>query len=114
MWLLYTTPNSTNRSLRPLSLPLPRNKHGVYIPSSDTPHTQLGIRKGSEGNYPQTREWGYDGKPVKTTDWTDHGRAPEHTNPHDHPFKKNPTGGSYERGDSEAFKITTDKKVWEH
>ena len=95
-------------------MPLPRNKHGVDIPSSDTPHTQLGIRKGSEGNYPQTREWGYDGKPVKTTDWTDHFTPHLHTNPHDHPFLKNSTGGTMKRSKAVPFTITTEKSVWEN
>ncbi len=79
-------------------LPLPRNPHGQNIPSAETPHTQLGMREGSKGSYRQTREWGYDGQQVKTTDWTDHGRPGVHSNPHDHPTIPNPTGGTPKRG----------------
>ncbi len=42
-------------------------------PKPDTldPHTQLGWRK---KKYPQAREFGKDGKPVRAIDFTDHNR----------------------------------------
>ena len=55
-------------------LPLPRNQDGVNLPSSSDPHTQIGWAFGRKGDYKQTRQWGKDGKLIKTTDWTDHGR----------------------------------------
>jgi hypothetical protein len=78
--------------------PLPRDKNGVPIPDSEYPHTQLGNKKGSKGTYRQTREWGSNGQLNKDTDWTDHGRPGNHSNPHDHDWIPNPTGGSLQRG----------------
>jgi len=81
--------------------PLPMTEDGVPIPDTDTPHTQLGIRdsKRKKGErYPQAREFDKDGKPVKTIDFTDHGRPHEHTNPHQHVPKGNETGGTPNRG----------------
>jgi uncharacterized protein RhaS with RHS repeats len=86
-------------------LTLPRNQHGANIPSSDTAHTQLGWHAGRKGDYPQTRQWGANKKPIKTTDWTDHGRPCEHSNPHDHIFGPNATGGTPKYGDAQPFKI---------
>lgn len=86
-------------------LPLPRNKHGVNIPSSDSPHTQIGVRFSDKGDYKQTRQWGYDGKEIKTTDWTDHGTPNIHPNPHDHLTIPNSTGGTPERGKFTPFQI---------
>ncbi|CUI18073.1 rhs family protein (plasmid) [Candidatus Protochlamydia naegleriophila] len=86
-------------------LPLPRNKHGANIPSSNSPHTQIGIRSSDKGDYKQTRQWGYDGKEIKTTDWTDHGTPNIHPNPHDHLATPNPTGGTPGRGDAVPFQI---------
>ena len=79
--------------------PLPRNEHGVPIPSSPAPHTQIGEQTGRRGSYRQTREWGADGEMVRDIDWTDHGRPQNHTNPHEHPWEDNPTGGSQRRGE---------------
>jgi len=79
---------------------LPKDKHGHKVPSSDNPHTQIGSKKSRRTgeSYRQTREWGgkgdrgYDGRtPKKDTDWTDHNRPSNHTNPHDH--KYNPDTG---------------------
>ncbi len=79
---------------------LPKDKHGHKVPESDYPHTQLGTKtsKRTGETYPQTREWGakgdrgYDGQtPKKDTDWTNHGRPKNHSNPHDHPY--NPDTG---------------------
>ncbi|MEC1155456.1 hypothetical protein ABFV99_27035 [Cytobacillus horneckiae] len=71
---------------------LPKHLNGeiengtVHKPDTDAPHTQIGARKGRKGVYRQTLEWGYNGKPVQRTDWTDHGRG-DHVNPHSHPAK---------------------------
>lgn len=74
---------------------LPQNEHGLKVPDSDYPHTQLGQRtsKRTGETYRQTREWGgkgdrgYDGNtPKKDTDWTNHNRPQNHPNPHDHPY----------------------------
>lgn len=70
-------------------LGLPKYKNGKLVngtahkPSTSYPHTQIGSRKGRKGTYTQTLEWGRNGKPVKRTDWTDHGRK-DHKNPHSH------------------------------
>ena len=79
-------------------LPLPRGLDGELAPSVASPHTQLGWREGRKGGYRQTREFGENGKPVKDIDWTDHGRPKHHSNPHEHPWMENPTGGSPMRG----------------
>jgi hypothetical protein len=72
---------------------LPTNQHGVPIPSSNTPHTQLGTRHGRNGDYTQAREFGENGSLIKDIDFTDHGRPNNHTNPHQHIWQMNPTGG---------------------
>ena len=82
--------------------PLP-HKNGVRISDSDAPHTQLGTSEGSKGKYPQAREFGENGKPVKDIDFTDHGRPQKHTDPHQHKWEKNPTGGTPRRGDPEPL-----------
>ncbi|MFZ0564650.1 MAG: RHS repeat-associated core domain-containing protein, partial [Chlamydiales bacterium] len=81
--------------------PLPRDDYGVPIPDTDAPHSQLGTRTGSKGKYPQAREFDKDGKPVRDIDFTDHGRPEEHTNPHQHKYKDNETGGTPERDNPE-------------
>ncbi|MCG8424204.1 MAG: hypothetical protein MJE77_40445, partial [Proteobacteria bacterium] len=81
---------------KPLSLP--RGPNGELAPSSPHPHTQLGWREGRRGGYPQTREFGADGKPVKQVDWTDHGRPAQHTDPHVHDYLPNLTGGTPQLG----------------
>ncbi len=77
---------------------LPRNKNGVPTPDSQYPHTQLGTREGRKGTYTQGREWDYDSngklRPIRDTDFTDHGRPGNHANPHQHYWLPNPTGGS--------------------
>gem|GEM_PF-1941960 len=78
---------------------LPKTKDGVPVPDvDDAEHTQLGSRtsKSSGEDYRQTREWDNQGNPVKTTDWTDHNRK-DHTDPHDHRYLPNSTGGSPNR-----------------
>ena len=80
---------------------LPRDKHGNNIPDTNVPHTQLGTKKGRNGDYTQAREWGYDsnGKlvPKRDIDFTDHGRPSNHPNPHQHRYIENPTGGTMKR-----------------
>lgn len=86
---------------------LPKDKNGNKIPDTEVPHTQLSTKKSSKGNYTQAREWGYDGdgklKPARDIDFTDHGRPQNHTNPHQHDWKQNPTGGSLIRGDEKPL-----------
>jgi hypothetical protein len=70
-------------------------------PSVDEPHTQLGQKDGRKGRYPQAREFDGEGNPVRDIDFTDHGRG--HPNPHQHPYKENPTGGTRSRGGYEPL-----------
>jgi len=60
---------------------LPRFPSGRPKPESPYPHTQLGTRG---GNYPQSREFDGNGRPVRDIDWTDHGDPNWHTDPHQH------------------------------
>jgi hypothetical protein len=78
--------------------PLPKSKDGVFIPDSPNPHTQLGREDGRNGPYDQAREFDGNGLPVGDIDFTDHGR-PHHPNPHQHPRRENPTGGTRSRGE---------------
>jgi len=66
---------------------LPRDpRTGNPIPESSDPHTQIGTRQGSDGiPYPQAREFGENGKPVRDIDFTNHGRR-DHVNPHQHDY----------------------------
>lgn len=64
----------------------------------------MGGRQGRRGDYRQTRQWNANGKEVKTTDWTDHGRG--HPNPHDHFVEPNVTGGTPNRGDAVPSSVT--------
>ena len=73
---------------------LPVTEHGVPVPETDVPHTELGTRKGRKEKYPQAREFDKNGNPVKDIDFTDHGRPTKHSNPHQHIYKPNPTGGT--------------------
>lgn len=79
---------------------LPRNKDGTPRPDSEaqnTSHTQLGTKKGRNGDYRQAREFNEQNKPVRDIDFTDHGRPQNHTNPHQHEYKENATGGTLQR-----------------
>ncbi len=80
---------------------LPRDNHGRNIPDSEFPHTQLG--QGRKGTYPAAREFGNDGEVIRDIHWTDHGRAAQHTNPHQHRYSDNPTGGDKKRGPAEPL-----------
>ena len=80
---------------------LPRNEHGVPIPISQFPHTQIGEHTGRRNSYRQTREWGANGELIRDIDWTDHGRPQNHTNPHQHTWEDNTTGGSKRRGEAQ-------------
>ena len=79
--------------------PLPRDAQGRNIPDSPYPHTQLG--RGRKGTYPAAREFGEDGQVVRDVHWTDHGRPGQHTNPHQHRYTPNETGGTPRRGGAE-------------
>ncbi|WP_308812531.1 RHS repeat-associated core domain-containing protein [Stenotrophomonas sp. HMWF003] len=80
--------------------PLPTKPSGEPAPDPDAagPHTQLGQRDGRNGKYDQAREFDGSGRPVKTIDFTDHGRPGNHTNPHEHPHEPSATGGTPSRG----------------
>ena len=85
-----STPKYVPKDASGNPMPLPRTdgkmiNGTVHVPESMRPHTQIGWQKGRKGDYIQTLEWGENGVPVKRTDWTDHGRRKNHTNPHDHP-----------------------------
>ena len=80
--------------------PLPKDKDGIPIPDTDAPHTQLGIRK---KQYPQAREFDKDGNPVRDIDFTDHNSPEIHPNPHQHPYKNNPNGGTPQRGPAQPL-----------
>ncbi|MEE4305524.1 hypothetical protein V2J60_01760 [Pseudomonas alliivorans] len=86
---------------------LPRDKHGNHIPDSDVPHTQLGNKKGRRGDYRQAREWRDDEAgalvPSRDIDFTDHGRPENHTNPHQHDWTPNETGGTLKHGDAKPL-----------
>lgn len=83
---------------------LPRDKNGVPVPDSEYPHTQLGTKEGRSETYGQAREFDADGNPVKDIDFTDHGRA-DHTNPHQHEYLENETGGTPKRGPAEPLEV---------
>ncbi len=79
--------------------PLPRDEHGIPIPDTDAPHTQLGTRESKRTGelYPQAREFDKDGNPVRDVDFTDHNKPDKHPNPHQHRHIDNETGGTPER-----------------
>ncbi|WP_434702528.1 RHS repeat-associated core domain-containing protein [Pseudomonas sp. Z1-12] len=79
-------------------LPRDRNGNPVRDPEAEGAHTQLGQKEGRRGKYDQGREWDANGRPVKDIDFTDHGRPKNHTNPHEHPYLPNPTGGTLQHG----------------
>ena len=81
----------------------PRDANGNPIPDSQYPHTQLATAHGRKGDYPTAREWGPDGQPVRDVHWTDHGRPLNHTDPHQHPFTPNPSGGTPKHGKAEPW-----------
>ncbi len=91
---------------------LPTDKHGVPLPDSDLPHTQLGRSKPKYGSEPQAREWGYGSngnlQPKRDIDFTDHGYPDAHPHvPHQHTLTPNnpklaPKGG-YQRGPGEPL-----------
>jgi len=80
---------------------LPRSSGGEPIPDPEakgSAHTQLGQTEGRKGKYDQAREFDAQGKPVRDIDFTDHGRPKLHTNPHQHEYIENSTGGTRQRG----------------
>ncbi|WP_343898889.1 RHS repeat-associated core domain-containing protein, partial [Chitinophaga japonensis] len=86
---------------------LPRTSGGEPAPdpAATGPHTQLGSREGRNGTYNQAREFDQNGRPVKDIDFTDHGRPNQHTNPHQHPYVENPTGGTMQRGNQQPLNV---------
>ncbi|MFE3455844.1 RHS repeat domain-containing protein [Nonomuraea sp. NPDC059194] len=82
---------------------LPKDSHGNWVPDSQYPHTQLGWKNGGKGPYPQAREWGAGGELKKDIDFTDHGRPANHTNPHEHRWLDNSTGGAKKRQPAEPW-----------
>ena len=78
---------------------------GEPTPSSNAPHSQIGIKEGRKGDYRQTRQWGENGQLQKTTDWTNHGRK-DHSNPHDHFSTPNNTGGTPKRDNGTPWSLT--------
>ena len=86
---------------------LPRDEHGNPIPEEGAqgPHTQLGQRQGRRETYRQGREFDENGQPVKDIDFTDHGRPGNHTNPHEHRYIPNETGGTPRRGPAQPLKV---------
>lgn len=98
-----STPESSN-GYQPKE-ELPRNEDGTPAPDPEAtgPHTEIGTKKGSKGDYKQAREFDANGKPVKDIDFTDHGRPQYHTDPHQHRYQPNKTGGTPKRGSPEEF-----------
>jgi len=48
---------------------IPKNINlGELTPSSNAPHSQIGIKEGRKGDYRQKRQWGENGQLQKTTD----------------------------------------------
>jgi hypothetical protein len=88
---------------------LPRSpKSGEPLPDPEAehaPHTQLGIKRSKRSPpYPQAREFDENGKHLRDIDFTDHGRPREHTNPHQHRYIPNPTGGTRQRPQAEPLR----------
>jgi YD repeat-containing protein len=79
---------------------LPRNPYGDPIPDPEAegPYTQLGQRDGRKGKYDQAREFDAAGKPVRDIYFADHGRPQNHTNPHQHDYLPNGSGGTPKHG----------------
>ena len=89
----YNQSSSKTTDIYAPDRPLPSDKHGIPIPDTDVPHTQLGTRNGSKGKYPKAREFDEYGNPVRDIEFTDHGRD-DHPNPHQHRREENPSGGT--------------------
>jgi len=100
------TSQTTNTSdTRTASDPLRVDKHGNKIPDPEdvvSKHSQVGTKKEHKGNYRVYREFNELGEPIKDIHKTNHGRK-DHTNPHQHRYKDNPTGGSKQWGDHEPL-----------
>ncbi len=82
---------------------LPRNAHSVPVPKSSHLHTQPGWKSDRNGDYPQTRELGPDEQPIRGIDFTDHGLATTHLNPHQHSRLPNEIGGTPRRTPAETL-----------
>jgi RHS repeat-associated protein len=86
------------------SLPRAGGGEPAPDPEAEGPHTQLGTKEGRNGPYPQAREFDAEGRPVRDIDFTDHGRPGQHNNPHEHPYRDNPTGGTRQRGPEQPLR----------
>ncbi len=84
---------------------LPRNKNWTSAPDPNAkwPHTQLGTKDWRKWTYKQGREFNWDWQEVKRIDFTDHWHPANHTNPHQHKIKPNPTWWTPSIGDAEPL-----------
>lgn len=108
-----TTSSSMNIAGNPFpNRPLPRDtrtQEPTIDPATETmpvatgPHTQLGIRDGRHETYNQAREFDANGQAVRDIDFTNHGRPDTHSNPHQHKYLENPSGGTPQRGPAEPL-----------
>ncbi|MGV7208243.1 hypothetical protein ACLB1G_10360 [Oxalobacteraceae bacterium A2-2] len=85
---------------------LPRDANGAPLrdPEAEGAYSQLGQKDGRYGKYDQARVWDTDGRPIKDIDFTDHGRPGSHTNPHEHRYVPNPTGGTAQHGPAQPLR----------
>ena len=98
--------SNESSSSRTSNDPLKRDNNGNAKPDSEargTSHTQLGVKEGRKGKYKQGREFDSNNKPEKDVDFTDHRRPNQHTNPHQHKYRENETGGTRRRGKAEPL-----------
>lgn len=65
--------------------------------------TCFGRSTGSRRSYNQARKFDSQGNPVRDIDFTDHGRPQNHTNPHEHPYIPNKTGGTPQRSNGQPL-----------
>lgn len=105
----------------PLQLPRQSQQGGenLFVPdpaAQGAPHTRLGSKISSKTgkvyrttvefngpSFPRVRGDVSPDAPLRQIDWTDHGRAWDHANPHQHPFFYDFDGGKYVRGDGLPF-----------
>jgi ankyrin repeat protein len=88
------------------------NKRGVGIPDPEAQgvrHTQLGTRERKKYSYTKAREFDEHGIAVRDIEFTDHHRK-DHSNPHQHLWTPNETGGTLKRGDAEPLDMNSSLK----
>ena len=78
----------------------------AYIGDSNAWVDLLGLSYKRGYEYVQAREFDADGNAIKDIDFTDHNRPKEHTNPHQHRYIDNSTGGTKKRGKGEPLDFT--------